>query len=196
MEAPSADSMAAMGRRTQSGQEVAMGPVEYRALLRHMEWADSLTWKAALGVPSLQDDLELRERLHHFHSTQWAYLQLWRGEPLRVPELSSFADLSSLGRWARGYYLELPGYLEKLSEQALHGEVEFPWAAELAQRFGRVGPATLGDSMLQIVLHTTHHRAQVATRLRDGGGEPPMIDFIAWVWMHRPAPRWEGFLAA
>jgi hypothetical protein len=37
-----------------------------------------------------------------------------------------------------------------------------------------------------------YHRGQVATRLRERGGEPPLTDFIAWIWMHRPAPDGES----
>jgi len=173
-----------------------MGPSEYQNLIRHMEWADALIWKAVLGAPSLERDQQIRDRLHHFHSTQWAYLQVWRGEALHVPELSSFADLRALGSWARGYHRELPTYVEALPKATLDRHVEFPWAAQVAKRFGSVGPATVGESILQVVLHTTHHRAQVATRLRECGSEPPVTDFIAWVWMQRPAPQWASLETA
>jgi len=34
------------------------------------------------------------------------------------------------------------------------------------------------------------HRGQVAARLREIGGEPPLVDFIAWVRLGRPEPVW------
>jgi hypothetical protein len=50
-----------------------MQVAEYRSLLLHMEWADALIWRSVLNAsPSGQDDSMLG-RLHHFHSTQWAY---------------------------------------------------------------------------------------------------------------------------
>jgi uncharacterized damage-inducible protein DinB len=168
-----------------------MTPGEVASLIHHMEWADALIWKAALGVASLEQERQLRERLHHFHSTQRAYLQMWRGEALSILELSSFSDLRSLGRWARGYYRELRTYAGTLQEPTLRQTVEIPWAAQVVKRFGSAGPATMGETILQIVLHTTHHRGQVATMLRLAGGEPPMTDFIAWLWMGRPEPRWD-----
>ncbi len=163
---------------------------EYRSLLVHMEWADALIWRSVLSAPG-QDD-SLPGRLHHFHSTQWAYLQVLQGQPLEIPELSAFPDLRSLGRWVRRFYSELPAYRDALDEERLSRHVEFPWAAQLAERLGIPGPATAGESLLQLVLHTTYHRGQVATRLRESGGEPPLTDFIAWIWMHRPAPDWGG----
>lgn len=168
---------------------------EYQSLMSHMEWADALAWTAVLGVPSLRQDRQMRERLHHYHSTQWAYLQVWRGEELRIPELSGFADLRALGRWARGFYLELPAYATSLQPTALQREVEFPWAAQLVERLGSAKPASLADTVLQLALHSAHHRGQVLARLRELESEPPLIDFIAWIWMGRPKPQWESLEA-
>jgi uncharacterized damage-inducible protein DinB len=44
--------------------------------------------------------------------------------------------------------------------------------------------------VLQVVLHSTYHRAQVATRVREFGATPELTDFVAWVWMNRPEPKW------
>lgn len=160
-----------------------------------MEWADSLIWSAVLATDSIREDHDIRERLYHFHVTQWAYLQAWRAEPLSIPELSTFVSLHAVGAWARRYYLELPQYLDAVREAALDEPPDFPWQGEIEKHFGKAPPATLGESMLQIVLHTMHHRGQVATRLRDRGGTPPLIDYISWIWMGRPAPNWAALEA-
>jgi uncharacterized damage-inducible protein DinB len=169
---------------------IAMQVNAYRSLLLHMEWADSLTWGAVLNVSALGRDKEMRERLHHFHSTQWAYLQLFQGQKLDIPDLASLPDLRSVGLWARQFYRELPAYRDALDETRLRENLEFPWAAQVAERLGSAGPATIGESIQQLALHTAHHRGQVVTRLRESGGEPPLTDFIAWIWMLRPAPQW------
>jgi len=163
---------------------------QYQSLLRHMEWADSRIWSGVLAVPGLAQDTWMRERLHHFHSTQWAYLQIFRGERLNIPELDALPDLRSVARWARQFYRELPAYRDALDESTLRQHVVFPWAGHVLERLGSAAPATVGESILQLALHTAHHRGQVATRLRESGGEPPLIDFIAWVWMLRPSPQW------
>jgi uncharacterized damage-inducible protein DinB len=152
---------------------------EYRNLLSHMEWADSLIWKAVLRADPLRRDQPTRERLYHSHSTQWVYLQVWRREQIRIPELATFPDLEALSSWARAYYRDLATYADALQGAALHRTIEFPWATQLMERFGTVAPATLAETILQVVLHTTHHRAQVASTLRGVGHAPPMSDFIA-----------------
>jgi uncharacterized damage-inducible protein DinB len=45
-------------------------------------------------------------------------------------------------------------------------------------------------------MHSSYHRGQVAQRLRELGEEPPLSDFIAWIWMDRPGADWGGDEAA
>jgi uncharacterized damage-inducible protein DinB len=44
----------------------------------------------------------------------------------------------------------------------------------------RIAPAGDRTHLLQAVLHSQHHRGQIATRLRDLGGCPPTVDYIVW----------------
>lgn len=163
---------------------------DVRDFLRHMEWADAVMWRTLLGAPSLSGDARARTLAHHFHSTQTAYLQLFRGLPVDLPEADSFADLRAVGLWARRFYLELPAYLQTLTDARLGELVTFPWAAQIEERLGSAGLTTVGDCLLQLALHSAHHRGQVLTCVREAGGEPPFVDYIAWVWMGRPAPEW------
>jgi uncharacterized damage-inducible protein DinB len=59
------------------------------------------------------------------------------------------------------------------------------------ERLGRepVEP-TMGESLFQLTSHGTYHRGQVNSRLRELGAEPPLVDYIAWIWLGRPAPAW------
>jgi uncharacterized damage-inducible protein DinB len=141
-----------------------------------------------LSLP--QQDGELQEKLHHIHMVQWAYLHIWRGEPVKPRELASFPTREALRDWAREYYGELPSYLATLSEADLVREVRFPWADRLIQRYGKAQPAPWTDSLTQIAMHSGYHRGQVARRLRELDAEAPLTDFIAWIWMDRPAADW------
>jgi uncharacterized damage-inducible protein DinB len=169
-----------------------MAGVDCADLLHHMEWADARAWRAALAVPALHADPGLRNRLLHYHMTQRAYLQLFRGQAVDLPDPAVFADLPAVCRWGRGFYRELPAFLGSLDEAGLGQTIDFPWAAEVEARFGKVSPATVAESLVQLVLHTTHHRGQVLTKIREAGGEAPLIDYIAWVWFGRPVPDWSG----
>ena len=50
--------------------------------------------------------------------------------------------------------------------------------------------SALGDILAHVPVHGQHHRGQVNARLREIGGEPPLVDYIAWIWFGRPAPDW------
>ena len=50
--------------------------------------------------------------------------------------------------------------------------------------------ATLGVTALHVAAHTTHHRGQVMTRLRELGGAPPLVDYVIRVWSGSPAAGW------
>ncbi len=163
---------------------------EYRRLISHMEWADAQIWKSVLSLPSLHHDDWLKEHLHHYHSTQWAYGQILLKLPLMVPELSAFPDIRSLGLWVRRFYGEVSPKLAGCSEEQYQQNVEFPFAEKVAERLGSVSPATVGESIIQLALHSAHHRGQIVVKLREAGGEPPVTDFIAWVWMRCPAADW------
>lgn len=155
-----------------------------------MEWADAQIWRAALALPEAMSDADLRGRLYHAHVVQWAYLQIWRGEPLDYREESSFADLAAIEAWVRDYYRALAEYLDAVDVEAWEREIEFPWAEQLVERFGSARTATFAETVDQVVSHTTYHRGQINTRLRELDGEPPLTDFIAWIWMGRPAAEW------
>jgi uncharacterized damage-inducible protein DinB len=163
---------------------------DYLSLLRHMEWADALTWRRVSTLGDAQQDQRLIDLLYHLHSVQWVYLQAWRGQSPHIPPRTTFSTLSAVAAWARPYYAELRVFIEAISVDKLSQPLAMPWAAEVAKRYGSAEPATLGEMVLQVVLHSTYHRAQVATRLRELGATPDVTDFIAWVWMNRPEPSW------
>jgi len=50
----------------------------------------------------------------------------------------------------------------------------------------------LAKTAFQVTGHSTCHRGQVNTRLRELGAYPPLVDYIAWLWLGRPAADWGG----
>ncbi len=165
-----------------------MDLAECRALLGHCEWADAQVWTPVLALS--EPDPEVREKMHHLHLVQWAYLDIWRGGPVKASELSEFPTFGALRAWAREYYRELTSYLGTIGGAGVTEVVRFPWASRLSERFGKAKPATWSESVLQIAMHSAYHRGQVARRLRQLGAEPPPTDFIGWVWQGRPVAQW------
>jgi uncharacterized damage-inducible protein DinB len=161
-----------------------------RELIQHMQWADALVWSAVFSNSGGADDLALRGKLFHTHMVQRAFLTVWAEETLNAPP-SEPPDLPVTFKSARDYYTDLSAFFSKLDEDELERPVALPWAGGFARRVGRE-PATptLVETILQVVMHSTYHRGQVNARLRELGIEPPLTDYIAWIWFGRPEAQW------
>jgi uncharacterized damage-inducible protein DinB len=162
-------------------------------LYRHMEWADAAVWSRVMASDSGRKDAPLRERLYHLHLVQRAFLREWRHEPRETP-YPAFKDSGSLMAWAQSFHGEALEHIASLSAEALSAAMPLSWESLVERRMGRAPErTTLGETALQVALHSMHHRGQVSTRLRECGGEPPLIDYIAWLWEGRPAAAWPAF---
>ena len=160
-------------------------------LMRQMEWADALIWRAVLSYPAAAEDSVLHDRLYHVHVTQHAFLQVWRGVTAEIP-LASTLDTASLALWAKGFYvetrpdrLELEGMLGRSVPDSLLSK------AEARLGIGAITP-TICDTVLQVVSHSTYHRGQINTRLRELGCDPPLTEYFVWVWRGKPEADWPG----
>jgi uncharacterized damage-inducible protein DinB len=163
-----------------------------RALVRdfygHQAWADSELWRAVRGHAGAFDDAALRERLHHIHQVQRAFLAMVGGR-VREPEYwrrpaADFTTGAALQEWARDYHADAAVALEALDDDALGAPASIPWFQDPPVSI------TVGQALLQAAMHSHYHRGQNATRLRELGGEPPLTDLIVWYWKGRPAPAW------
>jgi uncharacterized damage-inducible protein DinB len=158
-----------------------------RELYRHMEWADATVWRALLAHPPAARDDRLRNLLLHLHTVQRAFLDVWTGQPLAFPNRDDFPDVAAVQRWSQPTYAAAHRFLQSLDPDALGRPVILPWSAQLTAKFGRVPETpTLAETIFQVTSHSTYHRGQVNARLREIGGEPPLVDYIAWIWFGRP----------
>lgn len=163
---------------------------EFRDLLTHMEWADAQTWRAVRDFAPAQSDERLKWLFHHLHLVQSIYLQAWRGEPFELTELKAYPDLGAIEAWARSYYPRAAAYAAAVDESRFAQTLAVPWSQMIVAKFGKELAVTLGESVWQVFLHTSYHRGQISTRIREIGGEPPLIDYLYWVWAGRPATEW------
>lgn len=161
---------------------------DLRVLMEHMAWADATLWQAALAAPGAAGDERLRTLLHHIAECQWVYLGLMRGEGVTTRALSELPTLEAVRDWSRAYHFAAARFLAAQPDPGR--PLEVPWSDQLAARFGRVVTASLGEALVQVASHSTYHRGQANTRIRELGGEPPLVDFIIWVWAGRPAAEW------
>jgi uncharacterized damage-inducible protein DinB len=72
-----------------------------------------------------------------------------------------------------------------LQEEGLARTVQIPWFPDPPCVI------TVAEALVQVALHTQHHRGQLMTRLKDFGGEPKNVDWIIWLWKQKPQGRWD-----
>jgi uncharacterized damage-inducible protein DinB len=162
-----------------------------RDLLRHMEWADASVWRALHAYPAAVDDTRVRYLLMHMHGVQRYFLQMWRSDPSPFPTLDGTPGLAAIQAWVNSYYAELNQELDALEEGSLTRRIDMPHLrAYEKQTGGRFEDPTFAETIVQVAQHSTYHRGQLNTRVREIGGEPPLVDYIAWVVFGRPAAAW------
>ncbi|MEZ5293022.1 MAG: DinB family protein [Vicinamibacterales bacterium] len=163
---------------------------ELLELAAHMEWADALVWSTTLQSGPARADERVKGWLHHMHTVQLAFPAIWRGGQPQLVSVASFTDMPALGAWGRGAHAGFQSFLVSADDAALAATIKLPWAGRAIERPDAVAHPTLAETARQVAMHTMHHRGQVNARLRELGAEPPLVDYIAWIWRGRPAPPW------
>ena len=155
-------------------------------LYAHQAWADAEHWRAILAHQPAVDDTAVRNRLHHIHQVQQAFLWIARGrrEEMTWTRPDDFRDLRRLRDVAQTYHAAAIPYVESLDAAALGEVLRIPWFKEPPLTIARE------EALLQCAMHSQWHRGQNATRLRELGTTPPPTDFIYWLWKEKPAAEW------
>jgi uncharacterized damage-inducible protein DinB len=157
-----------------------------RDLYGHQAWADAEHWRAIGGHPPASADRAIRDRLHHIHFVQHAFL--WcvgdRAEAFGATAPENFQSLDDLKAYARAYHNQAVAFVAGVSEARLDERIMMPWFKDPPLSI------SIAEALTQCAMHSQHHRGQNATRLRELKGEPPMTDLIVWYWKGRPAPEW------
>jgi uncharacterized damage-inducible protein DinB len=157
-----------------------------RSLYGHQEWADAEHWRAIGTYPAARDDEAVRNRLHHIHFVQHAFL--WtvgdRQKQFVRTKAEEFTSLDQLRSYAREYHEQMAPCLAGLSDARLAEQVSIVWFTDPPLTI------TVAEALTQCAMHSHYHRGQNATLLRELGGVPPTTDLIVWQWKGRPAGTW------
>ena len=162
-------------------------------LARHMQWADAAVWSAILRSPAATEDPKLAETLHHVHLVQHLFRQAWAGDPFQIRDRADFADPHEIARWGRQAHGDIAHFLSSADTEDFDCQIRLPWAGHFERQANRAAAVhTMGETILQVAMHTSHHRGQLCVRLRQLDVEPPAIDFIVWLWSGRPDADWSA----
>ena len=154
-----------------------------RDLLAHAEWANAVffhTW----GKSPARDHEELRTRVDHILTVQEVFLSFLRGEPAGGLAAGPPASYEELKTRAQRSHAGLREFAASLTPEGLERTVRIPFFPDPPCII------TVAQAIVQVAMHTQHHRGQCMTRLKDHGGEPKNVDWVIWLWKQKPEARW------
>jgi uncharacterized damage-inducible protein DinB len=154
-----------------------------RDLLAHAEWANAVffhTW----GKSPARDHEELRTRVDHILKVQDVFLSFLRGEPAGGLAAGPPPSYEELKTRAQASHAALREFAASLTPEMLERTVRIPFFPDPPCII------TAAQAIVQVAMHTQHHRGQCMTRLKDFGGEPKNVDWIIWLWKQKPEARW------
>jgi uncharacterized damage-inducible protein DinB len=155
-----------------------------RDLMAHAEWANAVFFHI-WGRSPARDHEELRQRVQHIIGVQRGFLAVLSGENPGGPPGGPPASYDELHARAIVCHAGLNDFVAKLDSDHLAHTVRIPWFPDPPCVI------TVAEALVQVAMHTQHHRGQCMTRLKDHGGEPKNVDWIIWLWKGKPTGRWD-----
>jgi len=160
---------------------------EARELFAYCAWANAQVFavSAALAPEQLNAAAassfpSVRGTLGHIVGAEWIWLRRWRGEsPTAAPGWAAEASLPELRDHLAAVEAEREEYLAGLRDDDLLRVVEYRTLA------GQPSADPLGGLLQHVVNHSTYHRGQVATQLRQLGVTPPGTDLIRYLRLRK-----------
>ncbi|HEX8163270.1 MAG TPA: DinB family protein [Pyrinomonadaceae bacterium] len=157
-----------------------MNVKDARELFEYDEWANGLVLDAAARLSDGEFTRGLgnsfpsvRDTLVHLLHAEWVWLRRWRGESPRVVlDPAEFPDVASVGARLAAVARERAGLVAGLSDDDLGRVVAYTNAKGEEWRY------PLGRMMQHVVNHSTYHRGQIVTMLRQLGAGAPSTDLL------------------
>lgn len=153
---------------------------DFRRLYDYNSWANnrSLDFCALLTHDQFTRDLgssfkSVRDTLVHIYGAQWVWLERWHGRsPDGLPSTAHFDQFDSVRRQLQELDRGLIDYVASLTNEDLLRSVSYKTTAG--------APFTQPNwQMLQhLANHSTYHRGQLATMVRQLGAKPASTDMI------------------
>jgi uncharacterized damage-inducible protein DinB len=151
-----------------------------QGLYRYNHWANSRVFEAVshLNPEEFTKDLgssypSVRDTLLHLVSAEWIWLQRWKGvSPRAMLHPTDFPDLDAVRtRWSE-VDVERRTFLDALTDERLLAVVRY------VNLKGETWQYPLWRQMCHVVNHSTYHRGQVTTLLRQLGARPVSTDLL------------------
>jgi len=159
-----------------------MNIADYRRLFAYDAWATRVLLDAAeaLGDETWTQSIassfsSLRATFAHIAGANVVWMQRWMGEKnAGVPSWYESPSVAVLREVFDGVDKQRREFLDGLTEPDLERELAYNNIKGEPCRF------VLGDTLFHVANHSTYHRGQIVTQLRQLGAHPPATDFVVF----------------
>jgi uncharacterized damage-inducible protein DinB len=152
-------------------------------LYQFNDWANALTLNAADALTPEQFNQKqgssfssVRDTLAHIFGAEWIWLERWKG--VSPKSLADHLDLSSMAAFRREWAVveqERTELISRLNDEALNKIIAY------TNTKGEEWSYSLGLMMQHLVNHSSYHRGQVTTMLRQLGAGAVSTDLLIYV---------------
>jgi uncharacterized damage-inducible protein DinB len=157
-----------------------MNRQDIELLYEYDRWANGLVFGCASQLTGEQfiRDLQsshrsVRDTLAHILAAEWIWLKRWQGtSPKALFDPADFPDLASLSARLKEVEQELVEFIDALSDDSLAAVIAY------TNTKGERWQYQLGHLMQHLVNHSSYHRGQVTTMLRQLGAEAVSVDLL------------------
>ncbi|MBI5763211.1 MAG: DinB family protein [Planctomycetes bacterium] len=155
-----------------------------RTFFKYSDWANDIVLRAAgpladanLDKPFAMGRGSLRMELLHVWAGEHVWLQRWQGgTETPWPNEEERVAIPGIAERFAAAWRERDTFLATLADRDLARAITY------RDSKGSLFSATLADMMTQMIVHSTHHRAQIVNMLRNVGVTPPPdLDYMYWV---------------
>lgn len=155
---------------------------DIRLLYDYDAWANHRTLDSCMPLTNEEFTRDLkssfpsvRDTLAHIYGAQWLWLERWHGRvPNVLPSAGDFPDLQTLrARWAE-HERHLNTFIGSLTPAELQRVIKY------RNTKGTPFEGVLEPMLAHVINHSTYHRGQVVTLLRQLGASVVATDLIAF----------------
>ena len=151
-------------------------------LCDYTRWADARMFDAVATLTPDQFTKDLgsslksvRDTVVHLASAQWIWMSRWKGtSPAAMWDPAEFPTPASVQEKSQAQAQERAGFLVEQTEASLAATVHYKNLKGVPQAY------PLGQLLLHMTNHSTYHRGQVATLLRQLGAQPVSTDLVVY----------------
>jgi uncharacterized damage-inducible protein DinB len=155
---------------------------DFRTLFEYNSWANHRTLDSCAPLTPEQFTRDMgssfrsvRDTLAHIYGAEWTWLERWHGRiPTALPSAADFPDFGTLcARWSE-LERNLHAFIHSLTPAELRRIIKYK------NTRGTPFEGPLEPMLNHVLHHSTYHRGQVVTLLRQLGAKPVDTGLIAF----------------